>query len=146
VECGLGITMTQADIDQGRTIMTVGFAPLAPAEFVILDIVHQREDMSAVPGSSAAMIRLLPPAPNPFNPATTLRFELARDTTVDLEIFDPAGRLIRTLLTGRAFAAGEHRLRWDGRDDRGRAVGSGVYLARLVGPVTAEMQRLVLVR
>jgi len=146
VQCGLGTTMTQVDIDQGRTIMTVGFAPLAPAEFVVLDIVHQREDVSAVPGGLPLTITLLPPAPNPFNPATTLRFELARDTTVDLEIFDPAGRLIRTLLTGRTFGAGEHRLQWDGRDDGGLAVGSGVYLAQFKADGLPQIQKLVLMK
>ena len=125
VQCGLGTTMAQVDIDQGLTIMSVGFAPLIPAEFVVLDIVHQREDMSAAPNAPRAPITLLPPAPNPFNPTTNLRFEVAYATTMDLDIYDAGGRLVRTLMKSQPLAAGDHQIRWNGRDDAGRAVGSG---------------------
>lgn len=69
-------------------------------------------------------------APNPFNPSTTIRFGLERSGYVDLAVYDVAGRRVRTLIA-QDYAAGEHRMRWDGRDDRGVDVPSGIYFARL---------------
>lgn len=73
---------------------------------------------------------LAPNVPNPFNPRTILRFELTADATVDLAVFDLSGRRIATLVAGHR-AAGRHETVWQGRDDDGRSVPSGVYLARL---------------
>ena len=69
-------------------------------------------------------------APNPFNPATSIPFSLARRGTVRLVVHDALGRTVRTLVDGPR-AAGTHTLRWDGRDDSGRAVSSGVYICRM---------------
>lgn len=68
--------------------------------------------------------------PNPFNPRTTLRFALPDPGPVTLDVHDLAGRLVRRL-AGGSLPAGEHEVIWDGRDDAGRAVASGQYLARL---------------
>jgi len=73
---------------------------------------------------------LAPNVPNPFNPRTTLRFELIAGATVELAVFDVSGRRIATLASGHR-AAGRHEAVWQGRDDDGRPVPSGVYLARL---------------
>lgn len=147
VQCGLGLTMTQADIDEGRTIMLAGWAPIFPAEFLLTHVIQQRPNLSPVSAGSGGMV-LHPAAPNPFNPATTLRFELETENQVDLRIFDTSGRLVRVLVSGQTFSKGEHRLRWDGRDNSGRAVGSGVYLAKLIGNGAGRVgsQRLVLIR
>lgn len=73
---------------------------------------------------------LAPNVPNPFNPRTTLRFELTAGATVELAVFDLSGRRIATLAAGPR-AAGRHEEVWQGCDDAGRSVPSGVYLARL---------------
>jgi len=145
-QCWLGTTMTQTDVDEGRTKLLVGFAHVRPAEFIILSIVHQRPDLSAVPGIDPSRLDLLPPAPNPFNPSTSLRFELAVEALVDLHVFDFAGHKVRTILRSQRLPAGEYRRSWDGRDDGGRPVGSGVYLVRLQGAGEARFQRVVLVK
>lgn len=124
-------TMTQQDIDEGRTIMMVGFAPLRPAEFVVLSIVQQRPDPTAATGPRPLSTRLLDASPNPFNPRTTLRFELQRAGAVELALFDLAGRRVRTLLMGERLPEGRHAMVWDGRDDAGAEVASGVYRVRL---------------
>ena len=69
-------------------------------------------------------------APNPFNPSTTVSFELESPRRGALEVFDVNGRHVRTLLAGE-LAAGRQTVTWDGRDSEGRAVASGVYLVRL---------------
>ncbi len=91
--------------------------------------------LSAVPGAvpgTGAWARLLPNAPNPFNPSTRLRFALAHEAVVALAVYDPRGRLVRDL-GADTWTAGEHAVTWDGRDDAGRAAASGVYYVRLVG-------------
>jgi len=89
--------------------------------------------------------RLYPAAPNPFNPRTTLRFELTHDEVVGLKIYDLSGRCVRTLVEGR-LEAGEHQVVWDGRDDAGIGLASGVYLVRLRGPHFLETRRLALIK
>lgn len=69
--------------------------------------------------------------PNPFNPRTTIRFQLSSADQVLLEIIDPAGRLVRTLVAGEAMDAGGQEVVWDGRDNNGHLAGSGTYFARL---------------
>ena len=75
-------------------------------------------------------MRLLANIPNPFNPRTDLRFELAVPADVYLTIIDAAGRRVRTAHL-RGVPAGVHSWTWDGTDDGGRAVGSGVYLVQV---------------
>jgi hypothetical protein len=99
-----------------------------------------------VAGAPAApRTRLLPPAPNPFNPATTLTFELVAAGPVRLDVFAVDGRRIRTLVDARR-PAGRHQITWHGRDDHGRSMASGVYLARLTHAGGKISRRLVLVR
>jgi len=68
--------------------------------------------------------------PNPFNPRTTFSFELEYPDQVLLQVFDSTGRLVRTLIDGQC-GAGRTELQWDGTDDYGRELASGVYLYRL---------------
>jgi hypothetical protein len=89
---------------------------------------------------------LLDAAPNPFNPTTVLRFETPERRHLRLDVFDAGGRRLRTL-ADRDFAAGVHRVLWDGTGARGARLASGVYVARLRGRDGSEVvTRLVLVR
>ncbi len=83
--------------------------------------------------------------PNPFNPLTTLAFELPRPGPVLLEVFAVDGSRVRRLLVAE-HPAGPGRVIWDGRDDAGRPVPSATYLARLVGPGGPATCRLLLVK
>ncbi|MBU0717202.1 MAG: T9SS type A sorting domain-containing protein, partial [Planctomycetes bacterium] len=69
--------------------------------------------------------------PNPFNPTTSISFTLPAAGATSLRVYDVAGRLVRELEIGRFRPAGDHTITWNGRDDAGHPVGSGVYLARL---------------
>ena len=79
-------------------------------------------------------------APNPFNPRTTVRFDLARQARIDLGLFDLRGRRVTTLRAGHADA-GSHALTLDGRD-----LASGVYLVRLSALGQVRSQRVVLTK
>jgi flagellar hook assembly protein FlgD len=83
--------------------------------------------------------------PNPFNPSTTLSFTLPAAGEVTLEVLDISGRRIATLVDG-VTAAGEHALVWEGRDQAGRQLPSGVYFVQLSTPSQVECQRLVLLK
>lgn len=83
--------------------------------------------------------------PNPFNPKTTLHFTLERDQDVVLRIVDVRGRVVRTLDPGR-LPAGAHAIEWDGRDDGGRDLSSGVYLARLQAGSSTSVEKMTLVK
>ncbi len=67
--------------------------------------------------------------PNPFRSDVALGFALPRPAEVTVAVYDLAGRRVRMVRRGQ-MAAGEQRLRWDGRDDAGRASAPGVYLIR----------------
>ena len=95
-------------------------------------------------GVPAAAV-LLPNAPNPFNPATRLAFELARPDDVRLEVFALDGKLVRTLVA-RRLEAGPHAESWDGLDDAGHAVAAGAYVARLVTPGATQARKMMLLR
>lgn len=139
-------TMTQQDIDEGRTIIVVGFAPVRPGEFVILQIVQQRNSSTGAPPSAPQSYSLYPAAPNPFNPSTSIRFDLSEAGRVDLRIYDVAGRLLATLQRSDRMEAGAHRVVWDGRDGEGAPVASGVYLYRLDAGPFAETRRMTLLK
>ncbi|HOX26016.1 MAG TPA: S8 family serine peptidase [Candidatus Krumholzibacteria bacterium] len=104
-------------------------------------------DVTAAPAGpvAAAPIALAPAWPNPFNPLTRLAFSVARPLAVDLEVLDVRGRCVRRLQSG-VLAIGRHSATWDGRDQAGREMPSGVYLARLSGGGTSRQVKLVLVR
>lgn len=84
--------------------------------------------------------------PNPFNPSTRIRFALARPADVALVVFDLQGRRIRTLFEQR-MPAGVDEVIWDGRDDSGRAVSSGVYFVRMqIDGALTQTRKMNLVR
>lgn len=75
-------------------------------------------------------VRLAPSRPNPFNPETLLRFELPQELDIRLAVYDIRGRTVRLIHAG-ALPAGSHSYHWDGKNNRGQNVPSGVYYARL---------------
>jgi len=103
-------------------------------------------DVTGVDGPPAAVASRLANYPNPFNPRTTLRFDLARAGRVELAVYDLQGRRVRVLVS-ETRPAGRHEVSWDGRDDQGHGLSSGIYFARVVLPDGAHAARkLTLVR
>ena len=89
---------------------------------------------------------LLPCYPNPFNPMTTISFDVPLMGEVDLEIFDLAGRRVRALHLGETFQAGRHTALWNGKDDQGQTLASGVYQIRLKAQDFEGVQRATLLK
>jgi hypothetical protein len=83
--------------------------------------------------------------PNPFNSETVIRFELPENGEVELAVYNLAGQRVAALIQGQR-EAGSYTLRWDGRDERGRELASGVYLYRLWTGENVETRKLLLLR
>jgi len=113
-------------------------------ETVGLDSVRLVLPASAAPAPVAAVA--LSAIPNPFNPSTTLAFELPRAMPVRLTVHDAAGRLVRVLRDGREGVPGRNEEVWDGRDERGRGEPSGVYFARVDAAAFSATTRVTLLR
>lgn len=84
--------------------------------------------------------------PNPFNPHTTIAFDLPKQTAVSLRVFDVSGRLVTVLLEGEIEGAGRREVVWTGRDDYGQQVAAGVYFYRLDAGEYSETKRMALVK
>jgi len=100
------------------------------------------DEPPAAPGATTALRGNFP---NPFNPSTAIKFDLAASGPVSLRIFDAGGRLIRTLIDGPR-AAGAQSAVWDGRSDGAAPVPSGVYFYRLEAPGFAASEQMVLTK
>lgn len=83
--------------------------------------------------------------PNPFNPETQIQFSLAEDTRVDIVVYDLLGKQVRTLIND-IRAQGTHVVTWDGKDNAGKEVASGVYLYRLAAGGFTESKKMILTR
>ena len=87
--------------------------------------------------------RLYPNYPNPFNPETTIRYEIRQPSQVHIQIVNPLGRKIRTLLDEKQLP-GSYRVQWDGRDNFNRPVSSGIYFLQLVVNGTTLTEKMML--
>lgn len=83
--------------------------------------------------------------PNPFNPNTTISLALAKDSNVTVRIYNVKGQVIRNLLNGKV-KAGSHILQWNGNDDNGSPVSSGIYLVKLQGEGFASNRKMTLMK
>ncbi len=93
----------------------------------------------------ASGLELSAPSPNPFRGRTELRFRLARAARVDVGVYDLFGRRVKVLRAGEQLSPGEHGVTWDGTDDSGGHVPSGVYFVRAAGGGQTATRRAVLV-
>ncbi len=82
------------------------------------------------PDNPIKLVRLEQNMPNPFNPLTEIKFALPQTGHVDLAVYDLSGRRVRTLVSG-TVSAGEQTITWNGRDEAGQTVPSGMYFYRL---------------
>jgi hypothetical protein len=138
----------------GGLYVAVDATPLLAAGGIARYTLHGREageDWQLLRSESIALDalatapRLLGAYPNPFNPQTTLRFTLGAPARVRLVVHDVTGRRVR-VIADESFAAGVHERIWDGRDDGGNELASGIYLLRLNTAAGGQAQRLVLLR
>lgn len=131
-------------------------APGTPAQSLAAKILNallgpctESVDPTSIPivdENAAPQATLLHPnVPNPFNPATTIRWDLAHTEHVALGVYDVSGRRVRTLVD-RVVRAGRHSDVWAGLDDHGRPVAAGVYLIHLQTSTVSMTRKLIIVK
>jgi hypothetical protein len=104
----------------------------------------RRSERFTVPTAPGRLV-LHPPHPNPFNPSTRVRFELPERVAFSLVVYDARGRTVRTLEAGSA-GPGAFELTFDGRDDAGRVLASGVYRLRLEAEGRVRTAHLIMLK
>jgi len=83
--------------------------------------------------------------PNPFNPSTTIMFDMREKGHVSLKIYNVAGQLVRTLVNG-VKDAGHHKITWDGRNNDGVSIASGVYFYKMETKRFSQTRKMVMLR
>ena len=101
---------------------------------------------TAIDGAMVPIALTTIPYPNPFNPQTTIRFELPETRRVHLRIFDLQGHLVRELVSDPAMGPGRFERVWNGQDEGGRTVASGAYLYSLRAGSEVVTRRLLLLK
>lgn len=138
-----GALASGAHVVETRALNSAGNYGALDSETVLIDVTSV-DPPGGGPGGPLAT-RLGAAVPNPARGAAEIFWTLGAPGEVALTIHDASGRRVRSLVSG-GFGAGPHSAVWDGRDDHGRAVASGVYLYRLVTKDHDDSKRLSLVR
>lgn len=81
--------------------------------------------------------------PNPFNPSTSIRFSIPKETSVSLKVYDILGREIKTIVNDN-LSAGNYNMRWNGEDNNNKTVAGGAYLCRLTAGGYSQIQKMIL--
>jgi hypothetical protein len=123
----------------GTKIQWTQFGDIAELDLVARRLERQRG------GDAPGAFAVHPCYPNPFNPTTTIRYELPEPGEACVQVYAVSGQLIRQLVAGHQ-TAGNHQVDWDGRDGTGNPVGNGVYLCELRAGRRRSVQRLVLTK
>ncbi len=117
-----------------------GFVDADGAPLVLTGIAANAAD--AIPESFIVMQNY----PNPFNPSTTIQFSIPTNSIVSVDIFDVSGALIRTLAANEELQAGQHSFTWNGLDESGSQVVSGVYFYRVSSGAFQITKQMTLVK
>jgi hypothetical protein len=155
---GLGVIRIPAaggtDRDDGARFALINGRPYywnhdalrANVEFILGNLFNEPYMPTGIePEIPRAAMSLEQNHPNPFNPVTTIRFTLPSQGFVDMKVYDVSGRAVRTLVS-EEMPAGEHRVLWDGRNNGGGPVASGVYFYRIVAGNQTATRKMVLLR
>ena len=107
---------------------------------------YLREIPSSPAAVPAGVLLGLGNYPNPFTPGTVIAFDLPAPAQVNLGVYDLGGRLLRSLVSGRPLNSGHHEATWNGRDEAGMLMATGVYIYRLQTGAHTESRRMVLLK
>jgi hypothetical protein len=127
--------------DEDLALVTADLLSTSGEKTFAVASLNSRRDVASV----AYQNELAQNYPNPFNPSTTISFSLARDARAELSIYDVRGARVRTLVDARR-ERGIHRIQWDGRNQAGEPVASGVYFYRLKAGAFSSTKKMVLLK
>jgi len=118
-------------------------APTMSADFAVSFASDHNDDDDTPP--TLPRLELKQNYPNPFNPSTAFEFTLPQSGTIEIQVYNLLGEHVAVAASGH-YQAGEHTASWDGRDDGGNPVSSGVYLYELTKEDEREVRKMVLLR
>ena len=153
--------------DPGSTAISNSVASLSNAAIVFLHSFYQK--IEEIPGDATQIAlvkrfleqllmsvdgpletRLYANYPNPFNPETWIPYQLATDSDITIRIYDTTGRIVRTLFIGHQisgyYLSRSKAVYWDGKNELGEHVASGVYVCELKTPTVTQTRRLVILK
>ncbi|MBU0490180.1 MAG: hypothetical protein KKD31_19750, partial [Bacteroidetes bacterium] len=142
--------------DRNYTIIVEDMKTVSEYSFTTQDVSYSAEEFyvsaTFLPGMLGVQTEILPASyallnnfPNPFNPATTIQYQITRNEWVQLAIYNLHGELVKTLWSGEK-AVGDYQVQWNGTDNQGRPVASGVYLTKLLTPTMARSNKMLLLK
>ena len=108
------------------------------------DLTAELEGLESRP-EMPTVFRLAQNVPNPFNPKTTVAYEVPQESAVSIRVYDVTGRLVTTLVDG-TVEPGRYSVEWDGTAGNGESVGSGVYFCVMETPVYSSTQKMTLLK
>jgi hypothetical protein len=103
------------------------------------------EEPTLVGGAMPGEYALHQNYPNPFNPKTTIRFDLAQDGPVNIRIYNVTGQLVRELTAGH-HQAGSYQVHWNGHNNKGQLVPSGIYFCRMTAGQFSDVKKMALIK
>ncbi len=125
--------------ENGKTIS------MKKTEDVDIQIPIKSGDVKGFEGAAPASFKMEQNSPNPFNPETVIKFSLPQDARVTLKVYNVLGQVVNTLVD-EALPAGNHSATWDGKNEQGRDVASGVYFYRIKAGDFESIQKMTLLR
>jgi len=125
--------------ENGKTIS------MKKTEDVDIQIPIKSGDVKGFEGAVPASFKVEQNSPNPFNPETVIKFSLPQDARVTLKVYNILGQVVNTLVD-EALPAGNHSATWDGKNEQGRDVASGVYFYRIKAGDFESIQKMTLLR
>ncbi|MCB5231178.1 MAG: T9SS type A sorting domain-containing protein [Candidatus Cloacimonas sp.] len=138
-------TYTDVEVPNGAYIYTVianyTAGESTPVHTSRITINATNVETITIPG----VTRLNGNYPNPFNPETSISFELKSEESVLIEIYNMRGQKVRTLVNNR-LSAGSHSLEWNGKDDNSQEVGSGIYFYKMVAGDYSSTKKMIMMK
>lgn len=137
-----------ANIDDSEPTFTMHaqFGSIDPIFYSVWDYDHQMLDAAVEdPVAGPYQFALYKNYPNPFNPTTTIQYELAKQVSVTMTVYDLMGKQVKTLIR-KDQPAGAYSVEWDGTNDKGLTVSSGIYLIRIDAGEFVKSQKMMLIK
>lgn len=136
----IGLVLTSHTTFNGNITITSNDAD-NPSQNVTLSFTTPNDDDYIIPAATALEGNF----PNPFNPQTTIRYAVKDAGQVRIDVYNSKGQLVKTLVNDN-LKAGRHSVVWNGTDDHGKPVSSGLYLYRMQAPGYSKMQKMMLMK
>jgi hypothetical protein len=143
------LTFTDSDVPNGTYIYyVIADYILGRSEYIYTEaVVDVESDVSEIDIVEIVQTELVGNFPNPFNPQTTIHFEIGNGKlkNVNIDVYNVRGQRVRSLINGE-YGAGSHSVVWNGTDDSGRSVSSGLYFYRMTAGEYTSVRRMMLLK